>query len=108
LVGDAFKNSPVLGNPDNKPGINAHFDLGQCAVTYPGDPGCASDRYIIPANAIAVKGGDAIDETSFYCTGGLPACVVPNEFGLVFWKQGLAEVKHKYADPNRNLLFHYV
>src|SRR6185369_17248935 len=61
--------------------------------------------------AVAVKGGDAIDEQnpSFYCTAYSPTtCVLPNEPGLVFWKQGLAHAKHKYADPNRDKFFHYV
>ncbi len=80
MVGEAFNKAPV-NNPDGKPGVSLHFDVGSHYQTTP------ADQYII-ATAFA-RGGESINETA--CVPDPNAtppkvCQFPDYPGTVGWK----------------------
>ncbi len=90
LVGDAFKNAPVV-NPDGSTGITMHFDVGAgYPAGDPTDPSKNADEYIVPPGL--ARGGEAIDEMKTVCVRGPSdppwVCQFSGYPGTVGWKTG--------------------
>ena len=102
LVGDAYKNAPVL-NPDGTTGIRAHFDVGSVAAyhglgqVHHADPdwvddfaSTEADEYLVAAGA---RGGEFVRER-VCVTGGTVECPFPDYPGTIGWKLGFDALKY--------------
>ena len=88
-IGDMFGSAPVA-NPDQRPGISLHIDLGASFPTGDGDP------YLIRTGA---RGGEAFNESATQCTRASNAppwiCQFSAYPGTVGWKSGFRYLRDR-------------
>ena len=96
MVGDAYNDAPV-SNPDGRPGIKAHFDVGPfyhfLGAAY---RSTEADRYLVPW--FRARGGEAIKEVACVPSATLK-CQFPDFPGTVSWKIGFQLVRDAIVGP---------
>jgi hypothetical protein len=108
MLGDAFKNAPVTGNPNNLTGIRLHVDVGTNydslwtdAQKQRGMDLTSSYKDYLVADLDGPRGGELIGEVA--CNPGGSAkelCQFPNYPGTVSWKLGFQLLRDAWVEDD--------